>query len=229
MSDQCIFEYGDQEIAWLKSRDAILGAAMDEIGHIRRPVIPDLFAALIHAIIGQQISTKAHATIWARLRALVDPAAPGLVTPAGIVGLPVETLQKCGMTMRKAEYIKEIAASVWQGDLNLSELQKMPDAEVCKRLCQIKGIGVWTAEMLLTFSLQRPDVMSWGDLAIQRGLRMLYRHRAITPALFAKYKKRYSPYGTVASLYLWAIAGGACPALSDPAPNKKAKTDKKII
>jgi DNA-3-methyladenine glycosylase II len=71
------------------------------------------------------------------------------------------------------------------------------------------------------FSMERMDILSWGDLAIHRGLRMLYRHREITPKLFAKYKRRYSPYGTVASLYLWAIAGGACEGLTDPAPKKK--------
>jgi DNA-3-methyladenine glycosylase II len=99
----------------------------------------------------------------------------------------------------------------------------MADSEICKRLVEIKGIGVWTAEMLMTFSMQRPDILSWDDLAIHRGLRMLYRHRKITPALFAKYKRRYSPYASVASLYLWAIAGGACPSLTDPAQKKIKK------
>ena len=80
--------------------------------------------------------------------------------------------------------------------------------------------------MLMIFSMQRPDILSWDDLAIQRGLRMLYRHRRITPKLFAKYKKRYSPHASVASLYLWAIAGGACASLKDCAPekNKGAKS-----
>jgi len=74
--------------------------------------------------------------------------------------------------------------------------------------------------MLLIFSLQRPDVVSFGDLAIQRGMRMLYRHRKITRQLFEKYRRRYSPYGTTASLYLWALAGGALPDLTDPAPKR---------
>lgn len=125
--------------------------------------------------------------------------------------------------MRKAIYIKEIAEAVADGRLDLKSLEAMSDDEVCKRLCQIKGIGVWTAEMLMTFSMQRQNVMSWDDLAIQRGLRMLYHHRKITPALFAKYKRRYSPFATVASIYLWAIAGGACERLSDCAPKVKAK------
>ena len=74
--------------------------------------------------------------------------------------------------------------------------------------------------MILTFCMQRPNVVSFGDLAIQRGMRMLYRHRRIDRAKFERYRKRYSPYGTVASLYLWAIAGGAIPGLTDPAAGK---------
>ena len=93
----------------------------------------------------------------------------------------------------------------------------MTDAEVAARLSPIKGIGVWTAEMLMTFCLQRPDIVSYGDLAIRRGMRMLYHHRKIDRKLFDRYARRYSPYGTVASLYLWAIAGGAIPEMLDRA------------
>jgi DNA-3-methyladenine glycosylase II len=99
----------------------------------------------------------------------------------------------------------------------------MPDAEVKVTLSALKGIGVWTAEMLMTFCLGRSDVVSHGDLAIQRGMRMLYHHREIDRKLFDKYVRRYSPYGTVASLYLWAIAGGAIPEMLDYTPRKATK------
>lgn len=211
------FEYGEQETAYLKKKDQALAGVIDEVGHIHREVIPDLFAALIHAIIGQQISTKAHTTVWQRAQTMFAP-----ITPEHIVSLPVDRLQTCGISMRKAVYIHEMAATVLNGSLDLDELHALDDDAVCKRLCTIRGIGVWTAEMLMTFSMQRPDILSWGDLAIQRGLRMLYRHRAITPALFTKYRRRYSPYSTVASLYLWALAGGACSGYTDPAPGKNA-------
>jgi 3-methyladenine DNA glycosylase/8-oxoguanine DNA glycosylase len=216
MPEETFFKYGKQEIEWLKLRDPELGAAIERIGKIRRKVVPDLFMALVNAIVGQQISTKAQATVWGRMLALV-PA----MTPEAIAALSAEELQACGMTFRKALYIKEIAAAILNGELDLRALQALPDAEVCARLSQLKGIGVWTAEMLMIFSMQRNDILSWGDLAIIRGLRMLYRHRKITPQLFAKYKRRYSPHATVASLYLWAIAGGACPGLVDRAPKAK--------
>ena len=88
-------------------------------------------------------------------------------------------------------------------------------------LSKLDGIGVWTAEMLMIFSLCRPDILSFGDLAIHRGLRMLYHHRKIDKKLFAKYQKRYSPYNTVASLYLWAISDGVIDGMKDYAPSKK--------
>lgn len=217
MPDRQYFDYGEKESQWLKARDPILGAAMDEIGHISRPVIPDMFMALVNAIVGQQISTKAQVTIWNRMLEKF-PA----ITPESLGAISAEELQSCGISMRKALYIKEIAASVLNGSLNLTQLETMSDEQVCVRLGQIKGIGVWTAEMLMIFSMQRPDVMSWYDLAILRGLRMLYHHRKITPKLFNKYKRRYSPYATVASLYLWAIAGGACQNLVDYRPKTGA-------
>ncbi|MGI6731043.1 MAG: DNA-3-methyladenine glycosylase family protein [Anaerovoracaceae bacterium] len=216
MQEKQYFKYGEKEIEHLKSKDPVLGKVIDEIGHIYRPVIPDMFMALVNSIVGQQISTKAEATIWARMLDTFNPLTPEILAKAS-----AEEIQACGISMRKANYIKEIADSVMDGTLNLKVLHEMSDEEVCKRLCQIKGVGVWTAEMLMTFSMERMDILSWGDLAIHRGLRMLYRHREITPKLFAKYKRRYSPYGTVASLYLWAIAGGACEGLTDPAPKKK--------
>ena len=83
--------------------------------------------------------------------------------------------------------------------------------EAIAALSSPKGIGVWTAEMILPFCLQRPDVLGFGDLAIQRGLRMVYHHREIKPPLFERNRRRFSPYGSVASLYLWAVAGGAIP------------------
>ncbi|WP_179979202.1 DNA-3-methyladenine glycosylase [Desulfovibrio sp. 86] len=221
MSNTSYFEYGEKEKHWLRSRDPALSAAMDEIGHIHREVQPDLFKALINAIVGQQISTKAHVTIWNRMQERFAP-----ITPENFENLRAEDIQTCGISMRKALYIKSIADAVKDGGLDLTLLPAMTDAEISASLVQLKGIGIWTAEMLMIFSMQRPDVLSWDDLAIQRGLRMLYRHRTITPKLFAKYKKRYSPHASVASLYLWAIAGGACASLKDCAPvkNRGAKS-----
>jgi DNA-3-methyladenine glycosylase II len=206
-----IFEYGEKEINYLRQVDAALGVAIEQIGHIKRPVIPDLFASLVSSIVAQQISAKAANTIWERMLERFEK-----VTPATIHLASVEEIQRFGMSMRKATYIKNAAMKVLCGELDIDALYTMPDDEVCRQLSALNGIGVWTAEMLMTFSMQRPDIMSWDDMAIHRGLRMLYKHRKIGKELFQKYKHRYSPYATVASLYLWALAGGAC-GLKDPA------------
>lgn len=212
------FEYGDQEIAHLRKRDKRLSQAIDQIGPIRREVDGDLFASLIKSIVGQQISTAAQQTVWKRMCESL-----GEVTAKSVYGASLEALQANGITFKKAGYIKGFADKVMGGQLDLQALQTMDDEWVIKELTALDGIGVWTAEMLLTFCLQRPDVLSFGDLAIHRGMRMLYRHKEISRERFERYRRRYSPYGSVASLYLWAIAGGAIKGLSDPLREEKKR------
>ena len=211
------FEYGEAELSYLKSRDSKLAAVIDELGHIERAIMPDLFTALVNSIIAQQISSKALETIWQRFCERFE------ITPETIGAAGLEELQSVGITFKKAEYIRAIAREILSGGLDLNELHAFSDAQVCERLVQIRGIGVWTAEMLMTFSMQRRDIMSFLDIAILRGLRMIHHHRKITPELFAKYKRRYSPCGSIASLYIWAVAEGACPAMRDFAPMSEAQ------
>jgi DNA-3-methyladenine glycosylase II len=208
-----IFLYGDEEVSYLKKKDKVLAAAIDTIGAIERTVNPDLFSALVNSIVGQQISSKAHATIWERMGVGLDE-----VTPQSILDCPDDKLQGFGISFKKTAYIKGAAARAADGRLNIDALHQKSDEDICKELVQIDGIGLWTAEMLMLFSMQRPNVLSFGDLAILRGMRMLYHHKVITKPLFEKYRKRYSPYGSVASLYLWAIAGGAIEGMKDYAP-----------
>ena len=204
------FVYGETETEYLKKRDKALGAVIDIIGSIRRGVNPDLFCALVNGIVGQQISSKAQATIWARMKnGLVE------ITPQTILDCAESELQSYGISYKKAAYIRGAAESVANGSLDIESLHAKSDAEVCKELVKMKGIGEWTAEMLMLFSMQRPDILSFGDLAIHRGMRMLYHHKTITRQLFEKYRRRYSPYCSVASLYLWAIAGGAIEGMKD--------------
>ncbi len=209
------FLYGEKELAHLKERDPLLGRAIDEIGMIQREVDPDLFSSVVHHIIGQQISTAAQATVWRRLQEQL-----GVVNPEAVACSSREALQRCGMTFKKVEYIQDFAQQILAGTFDLEEVAQLPVDQTIQRLCTLKGVGVWTAEMILIFCLQRPDVVSFGDLAIQRGMRMLYHHRAIDCKRFQRYARRYSPYGTVASLYLWAIAGGAIPGMRDYAIKK---------
>ena len=134
-----------------------------------------------------------------------------------------ENLQSLGISFRKAEYITDFAKKVHTGEFDLISIGEKPDEEVILELSALKGIGVWTAEMLLLFCLQRPNVFSYSDLAILRGMRMVYRHKEIDRARFERHRKRFSPYCSIASLYFWAVSGGALPELTDPAAPKPKK------
>ena len=210
------FNYGETETAYLSRADSRMQAVIERVGHINRPVDTDLFSSVIHHIIGQQISTKAQATIWQRMQERLGTVDPDHILEAGI-----PELQTLGMTFRKAEYITDFAERVHSGTFDPEAIRYSSDAEAIAALSALKGIGIWTAEMILLFCMQRPDIFSYDDLAIQRGLRMVYHHRQVGRELFEKYRRRYSPYGSVASLYLWAVAGGAVPELRDYAPQGK--------
>ena len=213
------FEYGDEAVEHLKSKDKKLAAAIDAVGHVYREMEEgDLFSGVVHHIIGQQVSTAAQATIWARMQENL-----GEVTPATVNAASIDELQACGTTFKKAGYIKNFAAKVASGEFDVDAIEHMDDAQAIEALSSLQGIGTWTAEMLLLFNLGRPDVLSFGDLAIHRGMRMIYHHRKVTREMFERYRRRYSPHGSVASLYLWAISHMDVPGYDrDWAPKKAA-------
>ena len=218
MDDVKYFPYGEKELAYLRKKDKKLSAVINRVGHIERAVDDDLFSAVVHYIVGQQISTKAQATVWARVQ-----NALGTVDAEHVLGYGEVNLQSLGISFRKAEYITDFGKKVHTGEFDLISIGEKPDEEVILELSALKGIGVWTAEMLLLFCLQRPNVFSYGDLAILRGMRMVYRHKKIDRARFERYRKRFSPYCSIASLYFWAVSGGALPELTDPAAPKPKK------
>ena len=195
------FSYGRAETDYLSAQDPALGAAIARIGHIDREVFPDLFEALINSIAGQQISGKALATVWARLCAAV-----GAVTPENLLAAGEEHLRACGFSGRKVNYMLSAARAVADGALDIHSLVEKDDQEVIRTLTTLPGVGRWTAEMLLTFSLQRPDVLAYDDFGIRKGLCRLYGLESVSKAQFAAYRARYAPYATVAALYLWHIA-----------------------
>ena len=211
------FQYDETATDYLKRKDKRLGAVIDALGHIDRTVDTDLFAAVVHHIIGQQISTKAQETLWRRMQDGL-----GEVTAETLLAAGRDRIQSFGTTFKKADYILAFAQRVHDGTFDIAAVEQMTDEDAIAALVALPGIGVWTAEMLL-FCLQRPDILSYGDLAILRGMRMVYHHRKIDKKKFEMYRRRLSPYGSVASLYFWAVAGGAIPGMKDYAPKKKGK------
>lgn len=194
------FEYGEKEIRHLSRISPELGEAIERIGFIEREVEPDLFTALISSIVSQQISGRVAEVIWARLVKLVGEA-----TPEKVSQFSIEELRSCGLSQRKAEYISGIAHSVTEGVLDMEMIKSLCDADFVRELTKFRGVGEWTAEMMLIFSLERPDVLSWGDLAIKKGVMKLYGLNSITREQFDVIKASFSPYNSVASLYIWEL------------------------
>ncbi|MFZ5425508.1 MAG: DNA-3-methyladenine glycosylase family protein [Thermodesulfobacteriota bacterium] len=195
------FPYGKAETEHLKRRDATLGEAMDRLGRVEREVTPDPFQALLRSVVAQQISAKAAATVWTRIREML-----GEVTPARVAEAGAEALKRCGLSLRKASRIHAIGRAAARGEVDFEGLRALNDAEVVARLTALPGVGAWTAEMLLIHCLERPDVVSRGDLAIRRGMMRLYRLDSLPRTVFDEFARRYSPHGSVASIYLWRLS-----------------------
>jgi DNA-3-methyladenine glycosylase II len=160
----------------------------------------DHFSALVRAITGQQLSTKAAATIYGRLAALM----PDGVTPAALTAVSDEQLRAVGMSRQKGAYFRDLCAKVATGALPLHLLDAMSDDEVIAALTQVKGIGRWSAEMFLMFRLHRPDVLPVGDLGIVNAVKTVYGLRKKpTAERIQKIGEAWRPYRSVASWYLW--------------------------
>ena len=192
------FEYGETEINYLTTACGKLADVIKRTGMLRRKVEPELFKSLVSSIVSQQISTKAATTVFSRLESLV-----GEMTAETILAKTDDEIKACGLTYRKVGYIKGVCEAVKSGELDLDAFASMTDDEIIAELVKLNGIGVWSAEMFLIFSLFRPDVLSYGDLIIRKGIMKLYGLDELSKKDFEEYRKLYSPYGTVASLYLW--------------------------
>jgi DNA-3-methyladenine glycosylase II len=188
----------------LMRRDPVLGALIKRIGPcgMADRQRPDHLTALIGAIVSQQLSTKAAATIFGRFRALFPG---GAITDAHEISrFDDVTLRGVGLSGQKVGYLRDLSARIIDGRLKLDELDELPDEEVIERLVAVKGFGRWTAEMFLMFRLHRPDVLPVGDLGIVNATQRLYRLRKRPdPRRLLKIGEAWRPYRSVACWYLW--------------------------
>ena len=193
----------EEALPALAAKDPRMAAAIREIGGVTRAPMGGVFVTLVQSILGQQVSIKAADTVWQRMA-----SALGQVTPDTVSACTPEVLRTFGMSQRKAEYILDAAQAAVRGDIDYGALADLDDEACIAALTRLRGVGRWTAEMLLIFSLQRQNVMSFGDFGLRSGLCMLYHHQDMPEKRFRRYQRRFSPYGTAASLVLWAVAGG---------------------
>ena len=189
-------------VAALREQDPVLRAIIDRVGPFEASFEPDLWWSLVDAIASQQLSVKAAATIVGRVDALV----PGesRPTPADLLALPDETLRACGLSGAKTRYVKDLAARWLDGSLEPERLPEMPDEEVVEHLTRVKGIGRWTAEMILIFTLARPDILPVDDLGLRVAVQRAYG-LAERPgrAELTEIGEAWRPFRSAATLYLW--------------------------
>jgi len=157
------------------------------------------FRTLVRAIVGQQISVKAAQSVWDRFEACV-----GEVVPENVLARPRPALRACGLSDRKTEYIADLAQHFADGRIHVHRWPEMPDEAIIAELVEVRGIGRWTAEMFLMFSLLRPDVYPLDDLGLQKGLRLAYfGGRRISLKRMQKLGEGWRPWRSVATWYLW--------------------------
>jgi len=193
-----ILNFTYEDICILKSRDERLAKVINAIGELDRKGSDDIFSAIIESIVSQQLSGRVADVIYNRLQNLLSE-----VTPENIFKKTAEEIKSVGLSMRKAIYIKSIADAVINKEVDIENFVNMSDEEVINELVKFHGIGEWTAEMLLIFCLKRPDILSYKDLGIKKGLEYLYFDRKID---FKEIKKKFSPYCSLLSFYLWEIS-----------------------
>ncbi len=203
----------------LAKSDPTMAALIDRVGKIdlatrlrrrseERPA--DAYGALLRAIVGQQLSTKAARTIYLRVLDLFGGAAP---SPEQLLEASEADLRGAGLSGRKVEYVRDLAAHVLDGELELDRLDDLGDEEVIEEIVAVRGLGQWTAEMFLIFHLKRPDVLSGGDLGIRKAVQIEYGLKKMpVPQKVLEIGEPWRPHRSLASLYLWeslaAVPGG---------------------
>lgn len=188
----------EEHLKHFEQTDSTMYEYLRKINFPKREIHSNYFVALVRSIIYQQVSQGAGDAIYNRFIEL------GCFTPEALIEIDKEKLRNCGLSYRKAEYVKSIAEHVIDGSVDLNNLEAMSNQSIVDMLVQIKGVGVWTAEMFLIFSLARQDVSSYGDLAIKRGFQYLYKLEEFpTVDEYNDKVKVWTPYNTIACIALW--------------------------
>ncbi|HET7484892.1 MAG TPA: hypothetical protein VFJ64_05880 [Solirubrobacterales bacterium] len=200
----------------LAAADPTMAALIERLGEIdletrlrrrseERPA--DAYGALLRAIVGQQLSTKAARTIYGRILDLFEGTTP---SPEQLLEADETDLRGAGLSGRKVSYVRDLASHVLAGELELDRLDDLSDEEVVEEIVAVRGLGVWTAEMFLLFHLERPDVLSGGDLGIRKAVQVEYELDEMpAPARVLEIGEPWRPHRSLASLYLWESLANA--------------------
>ncbi|QUH21248.1 DNA-3-methyladenine glycosylase family protein [Alkaliphilus sp. B6464] len=194
------FKQTDPCIIYLVNSDPLLGKVIKKIGDYSLELDKNYYLKLTSSIVGQQLSNKAKSTIWSRVETLCKE-----ISPQNIIAIPDEQLRMAGISFAKISYIKGLSQEILNGNINLNNMKNQTNDEVLQTLTSIKGIGKWTSEMFLIFSLGRLDVFSADDASLRRAIKWLYSFKENpTKDEMNNVSKQWIPYCSIASLYLWA-------------------------
>ncbi|MFM2118655.1 MAG: DNA-3-methyladenine glycosylase AlkA [Pseudomonadota bacterium] len=195
--------YWDDACRHLSRRDRVMKKLIPKFGEARLQCRGDAFTTLARSIVGQQISVKAAASVWGRFQALVD-LEHGTLRPEAVLALTAELMRGAGLSARKVEYLRDLAAHFAEGSVHVAAWAGMDDEAIIDELVAIRGIGRWTAEMFLIFHLMRPNVMPLDDLGLIKGISQNYfSGEPVSRAEAREVGEAWSPYRSVATWYLW--------------------------
>ena len=191
----------------LSHADKRIEKLIDKFGPPNFNLMNNYYESLIRSIVYQQLSGKAASIIYERfLDLFVFDIYP---EPKDVLAVSIETLRSSGLSYQKVNYIRDLSEKWQDGTMNLTDIDSMTDEEISSELIKVKGIGQWTADMFLMFTLGRPDVFPFGDLGIQKGVMILTNmNRLPTQKEMERKTKKWQPYRTVAAWYLWKLVDG---------------------
>lgn len=201
--------YSKKEIEYLTKADKALGDYMAKIGKVHRDLSSSPFTALISVIISQQISNKAASNIETKIAKELSKNTIESIKVEDILKLDEEKLSQTGLGKKKAGWILKITNKIKNKEIDFKKYTKMKDSEILKELTQNEGIGIWSAKMFCIFGLGRLNIISYSDFGIRKGMKLLYKKEDLTKQEFKEISKRYEPYATVASIYLWHLANSS--------------------
>jgi DNA-3-methyladenine glycosylase II len=196
-------EYWDDACRHLAKRDRVMRKLIPRFPESRLQSRGDAFTTLARSIVGQQISVKAAQSVWERFAALM-PESPTRLTPASVLDLDVARMRAAGLSVRKAEYLGDLARHFDAGSVHVAQWHEMDDEAIIDELVAIRGIGRWTAEMFLIFHLLRPNVLPLDDLGLLKGISTLYfSGEPVSRAEAREVGDAWAPYRSVATWYVW--------------------------
>lgn len=195
-----MIQYNKTEMDYLSEKDEVMKQLIQRYGKLNAGHVTDVYTSLVFHIIGQMLSNKVADLLVSRFIDLV-----GEVAPKAVLSKNIDDIKAIGISSRKVEYILELSKDVQDGKYKFDKFPNMNDEEVITYLMQIRGVGRWTAEMITEFTLDRLNVFSYDDVTLQNGMKKAYGFKTLSRKRFEKYRKKFSPYCSVASLYFYAL------------------------